>query len=68
MSSMPQDSRTKPGHGLGLNLVSAVARLHGGRLRFRDAAPGLSAILELRTAGSPPANLPNPITKETLNG
>lgn len=43
-----EDSRSKPGHGLGLNLVSAVAYLHGGRLDFRDAAPGLGVILELR--------------------
>ena len=42
-----ENSRSKPGHGLGLNLVSAVARLHGGRLEFRNAAPGLSAIIEL---------------------
>ena len=40
-------SRDKAGHGLGLNLVNAVARLHGGRLVFDDCAPGLSATLEL---------------------
>ena len=40
-------SRDKPGHGLGLNLVNAVARLHGGRLVFDDCALGLSATLEL---------------------
>ena len=28
------------GHGLGLNLVAAVADLHGFRLRISDAAPG----------------------------
>jgi hypothetical protein len=39
-------SRSTPGHGLGLNLVSAVARLHGGRLRFARNLPGLKAILE----------------------
>ena len=39
-------SRSTPGHGLGLNLVSAIARLHGGRLRFAGNHPGLRAILE----------------------
>jgi signal transduction histidine kinase len=44
-------SRSTPGHGLGLNLVAAVARLHGGRLRFAANRPGLRAILEFpRTA------------------
>lgn len=34
-------SRTRPGSGLGLSLVSAVARLHGGSLSLDDNAPGL---------------------------
>jgi signal transduction histidine kinase len=40
-------SRTRPGTGLGLSLVAAVARLHGGRLRLEDNGPGLRAILSL---------------------
>ena len=40
-------SRSQAGHGLGLNLVSAVARLHGGELRFADNNPGLIAELDL---------------------
>ena len=36
-----------PGHGLGLASVQAVAALHGGRLRFENAAPGLRAAIEL---------------------
>lgn len=40
-------SRSRPGSGLGLALVSAVARLHGGQLSFSDAAPGLRATLRL---------------------
>ncbi|MDX2259391.1 MAG: ATP-binding protein [Hyphomicrobiaceae bacterium] len=40
-------SRSTPGTGLGLNLVAAVARLHEGRLRLEDNAPGLRAVLEL---------------------
>jgi signal transduction histidine kinase len=38
-------SRSRPGAGLGLSLVSAVAHLHGGELRLEDNAPGLRAIL-----------------------
>ena len=47
-------SRSTPGHGLGLNLVSAIARLHGGALRFADNHPGLKAILELPDGRGPP--------------
>jgi hypothetical protein len=35
------------GIGLGLSVVDAVARLHGGSLAFRDNGPGLEAILTL---------------------
>lgn len=40
-------SRNQPGFGLGLSLVAAVARLHGGHLRLEDNAPGLRAVLVL---------------------
>lgn len=40
-------SRRSPGSGLGLSLVDAVARLHGGELRLDDAEPGLRAELML---------------------
>ncbi len=40
-------SRSLPGTGLGLSLVAAVARLHGGELRLDDNAPGLRAVLSL---------------------
>ena len=43
-------SRNTSGYGLGLNLVAAVAKLHDGRLLFKDANPGLSATLELPRA------------------
>jgi len=42
-----EESRSKPGAGLGLSLVSAVAQLHGGELQLCDNAPGLAAILRL---------------------
>ncbi|MBB6306339.1 sensor histidine kinase [Xanthobacter tagetidis] len=40
-------SRTRPGSGLGLSLVAAVAHLHGGSLAFSDNDPGLVATLRL---------------------
>jgi signal transduction histidine kinase len=40
-----EESRSKPGAGLGLSLVSAVAQLHGGDLELRDNHPGLAAIV-----------------------
>ena len=40
-------SRSKPGTGLGLSLVSAVARLHGGSVRLEDNVPGLRVVLVL---------------------
>lgn len=40
-------SRSRPGSGLGLSLVAAVARQHGGRLELRGNDPGLRAVLLL---------------------
>jgi signal transduction histidine kinase len=42
-----EESRSKPGAGLGLSLVSAVAQLHGGDLVLRDNKPGLAAVLQV---------------------
>jgi signal transduction histidine kinase len=39
--------RGTPGAGLGLSLVAAVAKLHGGVLRLTDNHPGLRATLVL---------------------
>ncbi len=39
------ESRTKPGNGLGLSLVSGVMKLHKGTLLLEDNAPGLRARL-----------------------
>ena len=44
-------SRSGRGAGLGLSLVAAVARLHGGALRLSDAGPGLRAELVLPAGG-----------------
>jgi signal transduction histidine kinase len=43
-------SRSTPGQGLGLSLVRAVARLHGGGVRLEDNEPGLRAVLALPEA------------------
>ena len=40
-------ARSGPGAGLGLALVEAVARLHGGRVELDDNAPGLIARIVL---------------------
>jgi signal transduction histidine kinase len=48
-----EKSRSQPGAGLGLSLVAAVARLHGGTLRLEDNAPGLRAVMTLPAAGTP---------------
>ena len=49
-----EQSRSQPGSGLGLSLVSAVARLHGGELKLEDNAPGLRARIMLPRAAVPP--------------
>jgi signal transduction histidine kinase len=45
-----EESRSKPGSGLGLSLAAAVARLHGGELKLEDNAPGLKASIVLPRA------------------
>ncbi len=39
-------SRSTPGNGLGLALVDAIVKLHGGRLRLEDNRPGLRVVAE----------------------
>ena len=53
-------SRGTPGVGLGLSLVSAVAKLHGGRLELTDNHPGLRAILILPARDSS-TSAPEPV-------
>lgn len=42
-----EKSRSEPGSGLGLALVNAVARLHGGSFRIEDNGPGVRAVLDV---------------------
>ncbi len=42
-----EGSRTRSGFGLGLSMVSAIARLHEGTLLLEDNHPGLKAVLRL---------------------
>lgn len=42
-----ESSRTTPGNGLGLSLVAAVARAHGGTVMIEDARPGLRIVVSL---------------------
>ncbi len=41
------ESRSEPGSGLGLSLVSSVIKLHGGKLALMDNEPGLKVRLAL---------------------
>ncbi|CAM3107495.1 Signal transduction histidine kinase [Paracoccus aminovorans] len=43
-------SRSTPGSGLGLSLVDAVVKLHGGTLELQDNAPGLRIVVRLPAA------------------
>jgi hypothetical protein len=42
-----ESSRTTPGHGLGLSLVAAIARAHGGTVRLDDNRPGVTFMVTL---------------------
>ncbi|HEY2661838.1 MAG TPA: HAMP domain-containing sensor histidine kinase [Caulobacteraceae bacterium] len=46
-----EPSRTTPGSGLGLPIVTAIAARHGATLTLSDAGPGLRAALSFPMAG-----------------
>lgn len=48
-----EKSRSRPGTGLGLSLVAAVARLHNGAVELADNEPGLRITLRLPAAPKP---------------
>jgi len=43
-------SRSLPGNGLGLSIVAAISRLHGGTVSLADAHPGLAVRITLPAA------------------
>lgn len=47
-----EQGRCAPGNGLGLSLVSAVARLHSARIELLDNAPGLKVRLCFASQGN----------------
>ena len=51
-----ESSRNTSGSGLGLSLVRAVARRHGGDACMKDASPGCRVILRFPSADSIPAH------------
>jgi signal transduction histidine kinase len=53
-------ARSKPGNGLGLALVRAVAQQHDGKLTLRDNAPGLIVVLDLPAAAA--TAVPEPVS------
>lgn len=48
-------SRTTPGNGLGLSLVSVIVEMHAGRLRLEDNAPGLKVSITFNRTEVPDA-------------
>ena len=54
------ESRSKPGFGLGLSLASGVVRLHGGQLRLEDNAPGLRVVMALPQTQPKPVDMARP--------
>ena len=53
-------SRNTPGSGLGLSLVSAVARMHDATIKLEDAKPGLLATLSFPEVEAAPAAVTAP--------
>ena len=60
-----ENSRSRPGSGLGLSLVAAVCRLHNGELRVEDNDPGLRIVIALPAVRPQPVALPPPRERET---
>lgn len=57
-------SRSTPGQGLGLSLVSAVAELHEIKVRLEDNRPGLRVVIDFSRADTERA-VPEPVGEES---
>lgn len=60
-------SRTRPGTGLGLSLVAAVAQLHHGAISLEDNQPGLRVVLSLPLANAHANTHANTLAKPAAN-
>jgi signal transduction histidine kinase len=60
-------SRGTPGVGLGLSLVQAVAKLHGGTLELTDNHPGLRVRM-IFAPGAQISGRPRTVTAEVQEG
>ena len=47
-----EGSRSRPGSGLGLSLVAAVAGLHNGMVKIEDNEPGLRIVVVIPAAAA----------------
>ena len=47
-----ESSRSTAGHGLGLSLASAIAKVHGIRIGLSDSAPGLTATVRFENVAA----------------
>ena len=61
-------TRSTPGNGLGLSLVSAVAKLHGATLTLEDNHPGLRVRLVLAGAAAPRSGGLTPVRARAVSG
>ena len=62
-------SRSLPGNGLGLSIVTAIASLHWGKLELADAFPGLLARVVLpREAAAPRPSINSPELQQAETG
>lgn len=57
-----ESSRSTEGSGLGLSLVAAAAKLHGGRVTLHDNRPGLRAVLSLPVRPEPRVSAGAPVS------
>jgi len=60
-------ARSRPGNGLGLGIVSAIATLHGGKLLLANVKPGFQASIVLPATAPPAFSRPAATTSPNRN-